>query len=246
MRITDKGLVLFEVKLREHDRILTLLTQNHGILSVSAKGSLRPSSRLFSASGLYCYSEWTLYQGKKMYSVDEASPIEVFFGLRENIEGIALAAYMAEILRIFSPGEDEGSRLLKLTLNCLYMLSHGKRDARVVKTVFELRAMAESGYMPDVLACRSCGKYDGGDFLFDTSEGFLLCGDCAEERGLLVNIGPAALLALRYIVLSDTGKVFDFTLKGDSILSLSRIAEGYLLEHTDYAPKTLPFLQSIL
>ena len=57
MKLVTPGLVLREVKVGESDRILTILTPEHGLISASAKGSLRLKSKLFSACGLFCYSE---------------------------------------------------------------------------------------------------------------------------------------------------------------------------------------------
>ena len=70
MQIVTPALVLREVKVGEADRILLLLTPEQGLISASAKGSLRLKSRLFSSCGLFCYSEFTLYEGRTMYRVD--------------------------------------------------------------------------------------------------------------------------------------------------------------------------------
>ncbi len=246
MKIHETGLVLKEVKLREADRILTLLTQKHGIVSVSAKGSMRPKSKLFSACGLYSYSEWTLYEGKTMYSVNEASPIEVFFGLRQRLESVALASYIAELLQIFSPTGTEAAKLLRLSLNSFYLLSENKRDASLVKMVFELRSLAEIGFMPNITMCDDCGRYEGGPFYFSASSGALLCGGCAGKKEFVPNLSEGALAALRHIVLVDDDKLFSFTLSGESLLQLSRLSEQYLLANVNYAPSSLGFLKSVL
>ena len=60
MQIATTGLVLRQVKLGEADQILTLLTPDLGVISASAKGSLRLKNKLFSASGMFCYSEFML------------------------------------------------------------------------------------------------------------------------------------------------------------------------------------------
>ncbi|MDL2219295.1 DNA repair protein RecO [Ruminococcaceae bacterium OttesenSCG-928-O06] len=246
MKITEKGLVLKEVKLRESDRILTLFTPRHGIISASARGSLRPGNKLFSASGLFCYSEWVLHEGKTMYSVDEAAPIEVFYGLREDIEALALAAYIAELLQIFSPTGQEAQTLLRLALNCFYALSRAIHPPTLVKPAFEMRSLSETGFLPDLLACEECGTYEGGDFYFDVRGGTLLCGNCLAERGLVPNLSPAALAALRHIVLADAEKLFSFQLGQENAALLGAVSEQYLLAHLDWPPKTLAFLKTLM
>ncbi len=245
MRFTLKGLVLKQVKLRESDRILTLMTPEQGVVSVSARGSMKPSSKLFSASGQFCYSEWSLKDGKGMYTALEASPIEVFFGLRESLESLSLAAYLAEILQILSPTGQEAVVLFRLALNCLHVLDKQGASPQTVKAVFELRALSESGFMPDVLACTDCAKYEGGTFFFDTRNGLLLCGECAAEKGVRPNISPSAVQALRHIVLCEDMRLFAFALKGESLAQLSILAEQYLLFHIEYPPKTLAFFKTL-
>ncbi|MDL2253141.1 DNA repair protein RecO [Ruminococcaceae bacterium OttesenSCG-928-I18] len=246
MKLTDKGLVLREVKYGETSRILTVFTQNHGILSVSAKGSLNPKSKLFSASGLYSYSEWVLREGRKTYFADEAAPIEVFFGLRERVESLYLAAYIAELAQMLSPVGEESARILRLTLNSLYMLSHHKKDPALVKAVYEMRALAESGFMPGLLACEECGKYEGGPFHFSAASGTLLCGSCAEKREIMCNLNEGALAALRHIVLSDDDKLYSFTLGKEGLGCLGVASEQYALHHLHTPPRSLVPLQMIL
>ncbi|MEG1408167.1 MAG: recombination protein O N-terminal domain-containing protein, partial [Ruthenibacterium sp.] len=102
MQLITMGLVLRATKTGEADRILSVLTPDKGIISAVAKSSLRLKSKLFSGTGLFCYSEFTLFEGKTMYVVDAATVQNVFFGLHENVESMALAMYFSEIAAILS------------------------------------------------------------------------------------------------------------------------------------------------
>ncbi len=246
MQIVTAGLVLREVKIGEADRILTILTPEHGILSASAKGSLRLKSKLFSACGLFCYSEFTLFAGKKIYQVNEAQVKKVFFGLHESVEGMALAMYLSEFAMTLSPTGPEAEVQLRLLLNSLYLISEGKKPLAQIKAVYEWRAICESGYMPDLLCCKSCHKYDGGNFYFDGSAGVLLCEECAARQGKKPNLDPPALLALRHIALVDDKKIFSFSISPQSLTLLGQVTERYALRMLDKPLKTLDFLKTML
>ena len=69
------GLVLKETRYKESDRILTILTPGLGVISASAQSSLRLKSKLFSACGLFCYSEFTLVPGRNNKEPDK----KIFF-----------------------------------------------------------------------------------------------------------------------------------------------------------------------
>ena len=240
------GLVLKETRYKESDRILTILTPGLGVISASAQSSLRLKSKLFSACGLFCYSECTLVPGRNMYTVREGEVKNVFHGISSSIEGMSLAMYMAEMAMTLSPTGQEAEKELRLLLNCLYMISKGKADPRVVKAVFELRTMSECGFMPQLACCRDCGAYEGDTFYLDVQEGHLLCADCAAKAGKSCNLDRGALYALRHICLVDDKKIFAFKISLGSLAKLSAVAEHYALVHLDKPLKSYSFLKSVL
>lgn len=246
MQLVTPGLVLREVKVGESDRILTILTPEHGVLSCTAKGSLRLKSKLFSACGLFCYSEFTLFAGRTLYTVDDAQVKNVFHGLANRLDAMALAMYMAEVTLMLSPSGKEGETLLRLMLNSLYLLSEKKALPRKIKAIYELRAVSEAGFMPNLLCCRECGKYQGGPFCFDLTASDLLCEDCAAKLGLAPNLDEAALTALRHIILVEDRRVFGYTIPPESQRLLNAVAEQYACRQLDKTPKTLEFLQTVL
>ena len=246
MQIATTGLVLHQVKVGEADQILTLLTPDLGIISASAKGSLRLKNKLFSASGLFCYSEFTLTSGRSHYFIDSAQVKKVFYGVAQTVEGMSLATYMAEIAIELSPAPPEADAQLRLLLNSLYMIGIKKLPLRQLKTIYELRAMSMAGYQPNLLACAECGRYDGGEFYLDPVEGNLLCAACAEKARHIPNLDTGALYALRHICLAEDRKLFSFTLAPASLKNLSRVSEQYLLAHLEHGLKSLDFLKTVL
>ncbi|MEG1069455.1 MAG: DNA repair protein RecO [Ruthenibacterium sp.] len=246
MQITTMGLVLRATKTGEADRILSVLTPDKGILSAVAKGSLRLKSKLFSGTGLFCYSEFTLFEGKTMYVVDEASVQNVFFGLHEDVESMALAMYFSEIAAILSPEGEEAQSQLKLLLNSLYFLSEKKRPPRLMKAIYELRALSLAGYMPNLVACADCVKYDGGSFYFNPATALLYCENCAAKHDFTCNLDAAALDAMRHIVFASDEKLFSFTLSQQSTALLSNVMGQYRNYCLERPMKSLSFLETVL
>ena len=245
MQIATTGLVLHQVKVGEADQILTLLTPDLGVISASAKGSLRLKNKLFSACSLFCYSEFSLTSGRSHYFVDSAQVKKVFHGISDTVEGMCLATYMAEVAISLSPAPPEADAQLRLLLNSLYMISTKKLPLRQLKTIYELRAMSMAGYQPDLLACHMCGRYDGGEFYFDPLEGNLLCADCADKARHIPNLDTGALYALRHICLAEDNKLFAFTLSPTSLKRLCAGSERYLLAHLGQPLKSLDFLKKM-
>ena len=60
MHLTTNALVLREVNYKESDKILTLLTEAEGKLTVSARGCRKKDSPISSACQLLAWAEFTL------------------------------------------------------------------------------------------------------------------------------------------------------------------------------------------
>ncbi len=245
MQLTTTGLVLRATKTGEANRVLLILTPN-GVISAIAKGALRLKNKLFSATGLFCYSEFTLFEGKSMYVVDEASVKQVFWGIHESVEKMALAMYFAEIASTISPTGDDAGQQLRLLLNTLYFLSEDKRPLRLMKSIYELRAMTLAGFMPNLVACSDCVKYEGGSFFFDAVSGRLYCAECAAKRELACNLDASALAALRHIAYSEDAKLFSFQLSDASAACLGRATADWVMTCIDKPLRSLEFLSTVL
>lgn len=145
--ISRKGIIIKEVKVGEGNKIFTILT-SEGAISASAKGVRSFKSKLSAGCGLFGFSDFELKKGKSMYSVMSAESIESFYEVRTDVVKLSLAVYFSDLLRNFAlEGQDTG-RVLRLMLNTLFYLTENN-DYDRVKAVFELRLMAECGFLPD-------------------------------------------------------------------------------------------------
>ena len=94
-KTVTSGLVLRQTVTKETDLILTVLAPDLGKIPVIARGARRKNSRLSAACQLLAYSELTVYQKGTWYMLDEASTIELFDGVRQDFENLALASFFA-------------------------------------------------------------------------------------------------------------------------------------------------------
>ena len=150
---TVNALVLREVRYKEADRILTLLTDTDGKITVKARGALRKSSKTAAATQQLTYSEMTLFGNLGRWTVNEATVKEGFDGLRTDIGNFALGCYFAECVDALSVEDQPDAPLMQLALNCLYALSRGMYTPEHIKAAFELRLMCLAGYTPELSHC---------------------------------------------------------------------------------------------
>lgn len=249
MRLTTDGLVLGTLNMGETDRIVTILSGDTGVVRAYAGGARKPGSRQSASTELLCYSRFVLFKNKERYSVDSADTNKIFFGIRQDIEKLALASYLCALSADTSPAGEKAEKQLRLLLNCLHLLETGRRAPGFLKPVFELRQVALCGYQPDLVACRECGRYEGGDFFLLPGEGELLCEPCVQQAGGAAREGerlfPAVLAAMRHILYSEDEKLFSFSLSEPSEQALGRACERYIQAQLARSYPTLDFYHSL-
>lgn len=244
MKISVDGLVIWEKKTGEADKVISILTPG-GVITAYAKGALRPKSRLASSTAMLSYSNFELFSGKNMYTVDDASAKTRFIRLETDVIGYALAAYFCELQRELAPTDENAAEFLILMLNALYVINEGKKDLNIVKSAFEMRIMSIAGYQPDLFGCSGCGVEDADPLFFDLMGGRWLCENCAAGERMRPNCGGAFLMALRHIILGDPKRIFSFSLPPKVAKEFSDFTSSYVTVHIDKKLKTLEFYNSI-
>ena len=178
MFLTTRGLVLREVRYKESDKILTVLTQHEGKITVRARGALRKGSRITAATQLLTYSDMTIFENRGRRTLNEASTVEEFLGLRADLGAFALGSYFAELLETVSAEEYPDPPVLQLGLNSLYALSRALCPPEQIKAVFELRLMCLAGYEPDLSCCARCGAPEPAELWLSLRGGAVYCAQC--------------------------------------------------------------------
>ena len=237
---TTKGLILREVRYKEADRILTVLTESEGKITVKARGALRKSSRTAAATQQLTWSELTLFGNRGKWTVNEGTVLEGFAGLRNEIERLALGSYFAECLEAFAVEDQPDPELLQLGLNSLYALSEMLGEPAKIKAAFELRLSCLAGFQPDLRACAVCGKTEPEDPVLDLEEGLICCRTC-RRAGNGVLLDQQALEAMRYVTAAPAKRLFSFDWNDRNGKDFSRAAELYLLSHAERSFPTLAY-----
>ena len=238
--------MLREVCYKEADRILTVLTQDQGKITVKARGALRKGSRLGGASQALCYSEFTLFGNRGRWTADEGVTIEQFLGLREDISQLALGAYFAEVLDTVCAEEAPDAPALQLALNALYALSRGIYGPEQVKSVFELRLMCLEGFAPQTDVCGVCGRGDLSEPMFSPAAGMVHCRNCAAlAEGASIALDEQSLAAMRHIVSAPAKREFSFVIPEDSGEKLGRACEAFVRCQLDRSFSSLDYWKSV-
>ena len=246
MYLTIQGIVLRVTDYNDRDALLTVLTRRYGKLTVKARGLRRKNSPLIAPCQLLAYGEFTLFEYRGQYTINEAHSIELFTPLRRDLCKLSLGTYFAQAAEVLSQEDLPSPELQSLLLNCLYALSRLNLPEIQVKAVFELRAACLAGFTPDLFGCHLCGNQNPQRF--DLSAGQLECSTCRnpESHGIRMPVTPSVLEAMRYICLCDPKRLFSFQTGEETLQQLSSLAEAYLTTQLERGFSTLDFYKSLL
>ena len=193
-----EAIVLRRSDFSEADRILTLYTPRFGKRRVIAKGVRKTTSRLAGHIELFTRVNLMLAQGRNLDIVTQADIVEPYRALRQDLERISFAYYIAELLDKLTTDEEGQSPAYELLADTLAAVDTAPHPEPVVRR-FELRLLGLLGYKPYLFHCASCQEEltEGADRW--TAAGGMLCNRCAAADPSAVPISLPAFKSLRFM-----------------------------------------------
>jgi DNA repair protein RecO (recombination protein O) len=188
----DRGVVLRTIRLGEADRIVTLLTEQHGKVRAVAKGVRRTTSKFGSRLEPLTHVALLGWQGRgDLDTVNQVEIIDTNRAVREDLDRMATAMTMLEVVDQVAQERHANPRLYEMLVGALAAL--GARDSPMVAPAFFLKVLVLEGSAPLLDSCASCGETDPVQLVaFDLAEGGVLCRRC--RRGRPVSAEALALL----------------------------------------------------
>ena len=142
------GMILKAEPIGEYDRRVVILTKEMGKISAFAKGARRPNSRLLAATNPFSFGTFKLYVGRNSYNVTEADISNYFEALREDFEGAYYGFYFLEVMDYYTRENNDDKEMLKLLYQSVRALTHEKIPNKLVRYIFETKAMVLNGEFP--------------------------------------------------------------------------------------------------
>lgn len=195
-----EAIVLRAAAFGEADRLLSLLSPEQGKIRAVARGTSRPRSRLAAAVQPFTHGRFMLWRGRELDGVSQAEISDPHRGLSRDLAAMVAASYCCELTDALCPERQEARLPFATLLAALKLLSAGEGERPLVLRWFELRALSEAGFAPQLDRCVNCGGSlaEAGRQAFCPSAGGLVCERCPAESGAPW-IGAATSGALRYL-----------------------------------------------
>ncbi len=194
------AVVIGSFPLGESDRVVTFFSRERGKIRGVAKAARRMRSRFSGALELLTLGHLVFFDTGRsdLVQVDHFDVIHPFGRIREDLDRLAQAAWMAECVGRLTADRDPNAAVYGLLLRGLKSVEL-EAPPRRVAVVFGLRCVEALGHRLRIDGCVLCGRRrpaERGAVAIDVDAGGTVCAGCA-AGGDLLHVDAASLALLR-------------------------------------------------
>ncbi len=181
----DRGVVLRTYKLGESDRIIVLMTREHGKVRAVAKGIRKTKSKIGARLEPMAHVELLLYRGRDLDVVSQVETVDVAPTLHDDLDRMTQAMAVLEAVDLAAQDRECATELYEMLVGALRALA--SHPSPMLLAGFYLKMLALEGVGPQVLACVGCGAADGL-VSFDVYRGGVQCDACRTGVAIDTNV----------------------------------------------------------
>lgn len=239
-----EGIIIRARDYGEADRIITLFTREHGKVQAIVKGCRKPKSQKRGVTQLFTYGDFVIYSGRSLDTVTQCQAKETFGPIRQDLDRMAYATYLVELLDGFVNSGDPHEDLFFLSLICLHLLTADEPE--LVIRAFEIRLMGVLGYRPQLADCVVCGtELSGSKIFFSPRLGGGLCDRCISHDTEFFSCKLGTINMLKQLAVWDLKRLRILKLSGETKREIGQIMKRYIDHRLEKKIKSADFLQSL-
>ena len=238
----DQAVVIRTQKLGEADRIVTMISREHGRIRAVAKGVRRTKSKFGARLEPGSFVDIQLYTGKTFDVVTQVESVENFGeAISQDYQKWTICSAMLEAAERFTSNEGEPARQqFALLTGALKALAHQSHDPSLILDAYLLRSLSIAGYAPSMTICSRC-EAPGPHKYFSLVGGGSVCVNCKPSAS--ATPAPETLGLMSDLL---TG---DWESADKSEIRFRREASGlvaaYLQWHLERGLRSLPMVERV-
>lgn len=237
-----EGIVLRVRNLGEADRLVTLYTKEYGKINTVARGARRIRNRLLGPTLPFTHGRYLIFPNKGLHNLSQAEIIHSGQTLRDDLEKLAYASYVTELLDASTPEEDPTEGVFPLLAGTLSLGERGRFNLAV--RAFEIRLMRELGYEPELYHCLNCHTELHNQLHF-TEQGGVVCQDCIGHFPGYLPISNGTWELMKRLLEWDFSRLGILHPAPGNIGEMTRLMRRYLDFRLEYPLKSLDFLETL-
>lgn len=180
----DTGVVLRTYKLGEADRIIVLLTAEHGKVRAVAKGVRKTKSRFGGRLEPLSHLSLLVHEGRNLDVISQVDTIDSPASLIDDLDRLTQGLAIVEAVDQVVPDREPAPAVYRMLVGALRTLE--TRPSPLVVPAFYWKLLAAEGVQPQLDACVVCAgeEPEVSIVAFDMNEGGVLCRTCRRGRPL--------------------------------------------------------------
>jgi DNA repair protein RecO (recombination protein O) len=199
------AIVLRTADFKDSDSMLTLLTQDHGLMSAKVRGAKKQTSKLFCASRQFCCAEYSFFEKDGRFGVKGFHIKQSFGHMQDDYEAYAAACFVSEVVQKVAQEESESRKLFALVVNVLYALDMNSVSPKIAACYFAQRLLQIEGVYPQTEECVLCGSTEDLE-KFSVDNGGTVCKKCPEGTSIDARL-LAALRVMKPVLPKDIDEI---------------------------------------
>lgn len=237
--ITDtEGIILRQTKIANGRRMIVLFSRKFGKISAGSNINEKGRSKSALAMRPFTYGRYELYRKGRFYNINGAETLKSYYSIGEDVDKYMSASYCLELADKLLAEEQSAEGLFDLTVEVLALLE--KRNQRYDTPVlaYELKALKQLGYMPQLDKCVKCGK-EGDPAAFSVSDGGILCTDCrkytekSDNDSLIYDINFVIVNIMKFLLDNPLESLEKLALEEDKATVVRTVIREYIRYHLD-------------
>jgi DNA repair protein RecO (recombination protein O) len=234
-----EGIIVKDASYSETSKLLTLITKEHGIINLLAKGAKTLKSPLRSTTTKLTHGYFNIiYKENKLSTLKEVDTIDYYKNIKKDINKISYATYILELVEqvIKQTNNEEvfdnlASALKKIDENM---------NPLVITNILELKCLDYLGVMPILDCCSVCGNKN--IITISADQGGYLCKNCRKEE-TIVDERTIKLIRMFYYV--DINKIEKLEISKKISEEINYFLNSYYERYTGLYLKSKKFIEKL-
>ncbi len=234
-----EGIVLNEKAYGETSKIINIITKEHGIIGVIAKGARTLKSEFRTTTTKLCYGYFNIvYKESKLSTLMNVDIINPFKNIVKDIEKISYASFILELTEQVI--KQTNKNVFDIMISSINKINDGY-DPLVILNIVELKYLDYLGVMPILDRCSVCGSTNN-IITLSSNKGGYICKNCHTNEKI---ISEKSIKLIRMFYYVDISKITKLEISDLTKNEINEFLDIYYDMYTGLYLKSKLFLKNL-
>lgn len=234
-----EGIIIREKSYSETSKLITLITKEHGVINLLAKGAKTLKSSLRSTTVKLTYGYFNVvYKENKLSTLKEVDIIDYFKNIKKDINKISYATYILELVEQVIK-QTNNTEVFDNLVSSLKKIDENMNPL-VITNILELKCLDYLGVMPILDCCAVCGNKN--IITISADQGGYLCKECRKDE-TIVDEKTIKLLRMFYYV--EINKIEKLEVSKKITEEINYFLNAYYERYTGLYLKSKKFIEKL-